>query len=50
MIMLPFSDRPKILQNLGRDFFFFFFVSIQTSIFTVNLLQNLPFLAQDRSV
>ena len=28
-VVLPFSDRPKILQKLGRDFFFF---SIQTSI------------------
>ena len=34
-VVLPFSDRPKILQKLGRDFFFFFFFSIQTSIFTV---------------
>ena len=44
--------RPKknccVALKLGRDFSFFF--SIQTSIFTVNLLQNLLFLAQDRSV
>ena len=24
IVVLPFSDRPEILQNLGRDFFFFF--------------------------
>ena len=25
IVVLPFSNRPKILQKLGRVFFFFFF-------------------------
>ena len=28
-VVLPFSDRPKILQKLGRDFFFFLVFKLQ---------------------
>ena len=38
--MLPFSDRPKILQKLGQDFFFFFF-SIQNFNFYCKFVTKL---------
>ena len=46
LLCCPFPTDPKSCKIWVGIFFF----SIQTSIFTVNLLQNLPFLAQDHSV